>query len=206
MNKGRVIVISGPSGAGKSTVLHRILANHPDYFFSVSATTRAPRPNEVPGVHYHFLTREQFRELLDKDLLMEYNEYAAGDYYGTPAQPILDVIQKGGTAVLDVDPNGAFQVLKKVPDAVTIFLAPPSFQELRRRLENRGDTAPEKIESRLKQARWEVQQAEQYTYLLVNDQVDDCVARMEAILADSPEAQQSLYANNTNLDIFKEVL
>ena len=113
MSTGRVVIFSGPSGVGKSTVLRQVLENHPDYFFSVSATTRAPRPGETPGVSYHYITPEEFQDLLRQDALMEYNLYAGGDYYGTPAQPVYDVLARGGTAILDVDPKGAAQVLAR---------------------------------------------------------------------------------------------
>ena len=207
MSTGRVVIFSGPSGVGKSPVLRQVLENHPDYFFSVSATTRAPRPGETPGVSYHYITPEEFQDLLRQDALMEYNLYAGGDYYGTPAQPVYDVLARGGTAILDVDPKGAAQVLARIPEAVTIFVAPPSMAELRRRLESRGDTPQEKIAARLAQARWEIQQAKQYTYLVLNDSggLARCIAQVEAILADLPEAQCCRYENNTNLPILKEV-
>ncbi len=205
MSKGKLIVLSGPSGVGKSTVIKRILENHPDYLFSVSATTRAPRPGEIPGKSYHYITQEQFKELMLRDAFLEYNHYAGGDYYGTPAQPVMDVLEAGGVALLDVDPNGAFQVLERCPDAVLIFIAPPSMAELRRRLEGRKDTPPEKIAARIAQARWEIQQARRYRYLVLNDEVEPCVDRLEAILADAPEAEGSLYENNTELYILKEV-
>lgn len=206
MNRGKLIVVSGPSGAGKSTVLRRILEQHGDYRFSVSATTRAPRPGEIPGKDYHFITPEQFQKLIADNALLEYNHYASGDYYGTPAAPMLETMEKGETAVLDVDPNGAFQVRQRCPEAILIFLAPPSLGELRSRLENRGDTKPEKIEARLHQARWELRQAHKYTYLVLNDQVERCVERMEWILSDDPRAEACLFENNKDLEILKEVL
>lgn len=205
MKQGKLIVISGPSGVGKSSVIGEILKRHPDYLFSVSATTRAPRPGEVPGVSYHYITEEKFKTLVAQNALLEYNHYASGDYYGTPAAPILQTIAAGGTALLDVDPNGALQVAKQYPQAVLVFLAPPSMTELRRRLEGRNDTPPEKILARLAQARWEIQQAEHYRYLVLNDDFDDCVARMEEILSGSENAQRSLYTNNSDLKILKEV-
>lgn len=207
MNKGKIVIISGPSGAGKSTVLRSILAGG-NYFFSVSATTRGPREGEVPGVSYHYITSQAFRDLIAQDALLEYNHYASGDYYGTPAAPIRETLEKGGTAILDVEPNGAFQILKKYPNATTVFLAPPSMAELRARLESRADhtMTPEKLEKRLAQARWEIRQACHYTYLVVNDVVEDCVARLEAILAGSPEAEACRYENNTHVNILKEVL
>lgn len=206
MKRGKLIVVSGPSGAGKSTVLHRILDNHPDFKFSVSATTRSPRPGETPGKDYHFITVEEFQKLIQNKALLEYNHYASGDYYGTPSAPMLETMEQGGTAILDVDPHGAFQVRQHCPEAILIFLAPPSLAELRSRLEYRGDTSPEKMEARLQQARWELRQAREYTYLVVNDQVDSCVERMEQIISGAPEAEESLFINNEDLKILKEVL
>lgn len=201
MREGRLFVISGPSGAGKSTVLKRILANHPDFFFSISATTRPPRPAEVPGKSYHFISMEQFEAMIAADSLLEHNLYA-GNYYGTPAEPLLEVLHRGGSVLLDVDPHGAFQVQRRRSDAVLIFLAPPSVAELGRRLHARGDTPPEKIQARLEQARWEYQQAEKYTYIVINDQVDRCVREIEAILAQDPSADRYLYQNRK--DALKE--
>lgn len=166
MSQGTLLILSGPSGAGKSTVIHRILERHPDFFFSVSATTRQPRGSEKDGVDYHFITPAQFEDMIAGQSLLEYNHYASGDYYGTPGEPVRQVLARGGTVLLDVEPNGAFQVREKLPEAVMIFLAPPSMAELRRRLESRGDTSPDKIEKRLKQAHWELAQAPSYSYLL----------------------------------------
>lgn len=206
MKRGKLIVISGPSGVGKSTLIRTIMKNHPDYQFSVSATTRPPRPGEVCGKDYHFLTKEAFLEMVQQDALLEYNHYASGDYYGTPAQPIHDIMEQGGTVLLDVDPNGALQVRQHCPEAVLIFVAPPSMAELHDRLVGRHDTPQDKIQARLDQARWEIQQAHHYQYLVMNDEVEQCVARLEEILLDAPEAAQSLYENNCDLHILKEVI
>lgn len=205
MSSGKLIVISGPSGVGKSTVIHRILGNHPEIMFSVSATTREPRPGEVPGKDYHFISQDEFKELVAREQLLEYNHYASGDYYGTPAEPILQTLSQGGTVLLDVDPNGALQVLERCPEAVLVFIAPPSMAELHRRLNGRGDTKADKVMARLAHARWEIQQARRYRYVLLNDQIDGCVERMEQIIADAPEAEKCLYENNTELYILKEV-
>lgn len=205
MSRGKLIVVSGPSGVGKSTVIHRILDSHPEIMFSVSATTREPRPGEVPGKDYHFISEDEFKGLVAREQLLEYNHYASGDYYGTPAEPIRAVMDQGGTVLLDVDPNGARQVTERCPEAVLVFIAPPSMAELHRRLSERGDTKPEKVMARLAHARWEIQQARHYRYLLLNDQVESCVTCMEQILADAPEAEKCLYENNTELYILKEV-
>lgn len=206
MDKGRIVIISGPSGVGKGTILKPILEENPDFFFSVSATTRAPRPGEVPGVSYHYITVAEFEKLLAEDALLEYNHYASGDYYGTPANPVREVLARGGTAILDVEPNGAFQILERYPQAITIFVAPPALADLRARLIHRGDTPPEKMEPRLKQAVWEIRQACRYTYLVVNDDKDACTNRVKAILAGAPEAEACRYENNTYLNILKEVI
>lgn len=175
-------------------------------FQALGLLRRQPRGGERDGVHYHFITPAQFEGMIAGQALLEYNHYASGDYYGTPAEPVRRVLDRGGTVLLDVEPNGAFQVLEKLPQAVMVFLAPPSLAELRRRLESRGDTPPDKVEARLKQAHWELAQAPHYTYLVVNDQVDVCVAQVEAILQGGPEAAACRYENQSEVEILKEVL
>ena len=171
MSKGKLIILSGPSGAGKSTVIRQILERHPDFFFSVSATTRQPRGGERDGVHYHFITPAQFEGMIAGQALLEYNHYASGDYYGTPSRACAPGAGPGQVRCCWMwSPMARFRFWQKLPQAVMVFLAPPSLAELRRRLESRGDTPPDKVEARLKQAHWELAQAPHYTYLVVNDQ------------------------------------
>ncbi len=201
MKNRKLIVCSGPSGVGKSSVLKKILGEIPDSFFSVSATTRAPRPGEIPGVSYHYMDKQEFERMLAENALLEYNQYA-GEYYGTPTKPIEQALLDQRTVFLDVDPNGAFAVRRNRPDAVLVYIAAPSMQEVRRRLESRGDTPPEKIEARLKQAQWENQQASNYDYIVINADLDVCAKELLAIIAGSESAEH--YTADKRISIFKE--
>ena len=181
MSKGKLFVISGASGVGKSTVLKRVMEQRDDLIFSVSATTRAPRPGEVEGESYYFVTQERFEEMIRNGEFLEYDRHHAG-LYGTPAAQVLEK-QERGHVILDIEPVGAFNVLKTRPDAVLIFIKPPSWEILEERLRNRGDTSPEQIEIRLNRAKWETQQSERYDYVVVNDQVETCAAEILKIIA-----------------------
>ena len=185
MSKGKLFVISGASGVGKSTVLKKVMGQRKDLFFSVSATTRAPRPGEVDGVNYHFITRPQFEEMIAKGEFLEYNEHHS-TFYGTPMSEIVK--ERGeGHLVLDVEPNGAFNVRKARPDATLIFIMPPSWEVLEERLRSRGDTTPEQIEIRLNRAKWEMEQSEFYDYVVINDQVEACADEILKIIADKAD-------------------
>lgn len=146
--KGLLLVVSGPSGCGKGTVLSEVFARQPDTYYSVSATTRSPRPGEVDGVQYHFLTKEEFEEKIAAGQMLEYAQYA-GNYYGTPAQAVDEKLSQGKNVVLEIEVQGAKQVKLRRPDAVMIFIMPPSMKELRRRLTQRGTEAQEVVERRL---------------------------------------------------------
>lgn len=185
MSKGKLFVFSGPSGVGKSTVLNRVMQAREDLVFSVSATTRDPRPGEVDGVDYYFISRPEFEEMIARDEFLEYDEHHAV-FYGTPKGQILEKMERNNV-VLDIEPNGAFNVRKAGMDAVLIFIMPPSRAELERRLRSRGDTSPAQIEIRLKRANWEMDQSVQYDYVVANDQVETCVETVLKIIAEEAD-------------------
>lgn len=180
MAKGRLFVISGASGVGKSTVLSRVMEQHGNIRFSVSATTRPPREGEQDGVNYYFITKERFEQMIANDEFLEYDNHME-NYYGTPKGQLEDKLEQGDV-LLDIDPNGAFQVLQKRPDAVLIFITPPSLEELERRLRSRGDTEESQIQVRLDRVKWEVQQSKKYNYVVINDQVEACADKILEII------------------------
>ena len=181
MSKGKLFVISGASGVGKSTVLGKVMAQREDLLFSVSATTRAPRPGEIEAVSYYFVSKETFMDMIDRGEFVEYDAHM-NNFYGTPKGQLEEKLQRGHV-ILDIEPNGAFEVKRSCPDAVLIFLAPPSMEEVERRLRSRGDTEEDQIRVRLDRAIWEMEQSKKYNYIVVNDQVDTCVAEMLKIIA-----------------------
>ena len=180
-NKGTLFVITGPSGAGKGTVLKKVIQSLNGLYFSVSATTRKPREGEVDGVHYHFLTRERFEELIEKDRFLEYAQYA-GNYYGTPLDPVEEHLEQGHDVILEIELQGALQVKKRLPKAVLVFIAPPSFEELESRLRGRGTETDEVIRNRLAIARQECANMDQFHYVVVNDEVADAAERLRAVI------------------------
>ncbi len=182
MPKGRLFVISGASGVGKSTVLSRVMDQRDDLRFSVSATTRNPRPGEVDGESYYFVSKETFQDMIARDAFVEYDAHM-DNYYGTPKQQ-LDEKLILGSVILDIEPNGAFQVKKTCPEAVLIFITPPSTEELERRLRSRGDTSEEQIRLRQERVAWEIAQSEHYDYIVVNDQVEACAEKILNIIAE----------------------
>lgn len=180
MSKGKLYVISGASGVGKSTVLGKLMEVRQNLRFSVSATTRAPREGEVDGVSYYFVSREQFQKMLAEDAFLEHSAHM-DNFYGTPKGQLEEKLALGDV-ILDIEPNGAFQVRSVRPDAVLIFIMPPSLEELERRLRGRGDTPPEQVAIRLERARWEIEQSAKYDHTVVNDQVDACVDKILDIM------------------------
>ena len=179
--KGKTFIIAGPSGVGKGTIIQALFAQQKNLYFSVSATTRAPRPGEVDGVHYHFLTREQFLRWIEEDAFLEHAEYI-GNFYGTPKRYVDEAMDRGDDVILDIEVQGAEQVYQKRPDTIRIFIAPPSWQELERRLTSRGTETPEKVRGRLARAREEFSYAEGYNYVVINNTVEEAVREIQAII------------------------
>ncbi|EGQ0296687.1 guanylate kinase [Staphylococcus pseudintermedius] len=180
--KGLLIVLSGPSGVGKGTVRKRIFDDpHTSYKYSISMTTRQMREGEQDGVDYFFKTREEFEKLIEADEFIEYAEYV-GNYYGTPVQYVKDTMNAGHDVFLEIEVEGAKQVRKKFPDALFIFLAPPSLDHLTERLIGRGTESKEKIESRVKEAKKEVEMMNLYDYVVVNDEVYLAKDRIQSIV------------------------
>ena len=173
MNKGILIVVSAPSGCGKGTILAEVMKDE-KFYYSVSATTRSPRPGETDGVNYHFLGREQFEELIKTGGMLEYAEYC-GNYYGTPRDKVLEKINEGKNVILEIEVQGAMQIREKCPEAVFVFIAPPSVAELRNRREKRGTETPEVINQRVSEAAQEISFAYRYDYVVVNNILEDAV-------------------------------
>ena len=173
----KIFVFSGASGVGKSSALKRVMEAREDLRFSVSATTRKPRPGEVDGVHYFFVTKERFEQMIEDREMLEYDAHH-DNLYGTPRNQLLGEKH----VVLDIEPNGAFQVKRNYPDAALIFVTPPSLEELERRLRGRGDTPEEQIQVRMARAKWEIAQSDHYDYVVLNDDLDRCVAEILDII------------------------
>ena len=182
MSKGKLVVISGASGVGKGTVLGIMMKKREDLKFSVSATTRPPRPTETDGVHYYFVTKEQFEEMIASGQMLEYSAHNA-NYYGTPRKQAEEKMLSG-SVLLDIEPNGAGQVKKAAPDAVLVFIMPPSMEELENRLRGRGDTPEDQIAMRLERAVWEMEQRHWYDHVVINDDPDRCAEEILKIIAE----------------------
>ncbi|MBQ6249861.1 MAG: guanylate kinase [Oscillospiraceae bacterium] len=179
--KGKAFIISGPSGVGKSTVLKALFEGRDDLYFSVSATTRDPRPGEVNGQHYHFISPEQFMQWINEDAFLEYAQYV-GNFYGTPMRYVDEAMEAGKDVILDIEVQGAMQVIARRPDTIRIFIAPPDWDELERRLTMRGTDTPEKIQQRLLRAKVEMKTAMDYDYFVINSTVENAVAELRAII------------------------
>lgn len=180
-SNGLLLILSGPSGTGKGTVVKSLLAGSPGIRLSVSATTRAPRPGEKDGKDYFFLAREKFQKMDKAGKMLESAEYC-GNGYGTPLEPIEKWTSKGQDVILEIEVQGGAQVKKKRPDAVGIFILPPSLKELEQRLRSRGTESDEAIRGRLQAARKEISQAAYYDYVVINDTVESAAAQIRAII------------------------
>ncbi len=197
MNKGTLIVLSGPSGCGKGTVLKEYMKDRNDVFLSVSATTRAPRPGEEDGVNYYYLTKEEFEEKIANDGMLEYASYC-DNYYGTPKDKVYEKLDAGINVILEIEVQGAMKVKERCPEAVLVFILPPSLKELENRLKGRGTEDENTVQKRLDKAFEEIKMADKYDYLIVNNVVEDAADDFDAVV----RSQQL----KTNKEIIEEVL
>ncbi len=185
MSKGRLFILSGPSGSGKDCIMKGVFERLPEIRFSISSITRAMRVGEVEGEKYHFISREEFEDLLSKDGFLEHNCYV-GNYYGTPKAPVEQAIEDGADMMVEIDVNGAEQIRNKVADAVSIFIMPPSVEALRERLKGRGTEDEAKVQRRMEEALVEIARAKEYDFVVVNEDgqlekaVEDVVKIIEA--------------------------
>ena len=180
-HQGILVVVSGFSGAGKGTLMKELLKRYDNYALSISATTRAPREGETDGKEYFFLTKEQFEKMRDERKLVEYAQYV-NNYYGTPKEYVEQKMAEGKDVILEIEIQGALKVKKRFPDALLLFVTPPSAEELRRRLVGRGTETLEVINARLARAAEEASGMEAYDYLLINDDLDRCVEEMHQLI------------------------
>ena len=181
MNKGKIFVISGPSGSGKDTLMAEIFKKRPDIKFSISSITRPMRVGEVEGQKYNFISREKFEEMLEKDMFLEHNEFV-GNYYGTPKQPVLDAADNGFNILIEVDVNGADQIRAKLPQALSIFIMPPSVEVLMQGLSGRGTETEDIIAKRMESALSEMARSKEYDYTVINDDIQTAVDEIIAII------------------------
>ena len=197
MSEGVLTVVSGFSGAGKGTVMKRLIQKYDDYALSISVTTRNPREGERDGIEYFFKTKEEVEAMIENDEFLEYARYV-DNYYGTPRFYVEEMLAKGKNVILEIEIQGAMQIKAKNQEAVLVFVTPPSFEELRNRLVGRGTETADVIESRLKRASEEAEGMPSYDYILVNDQVEDCVDRLhQIILSERAKTQRNEEFINT---------
>lgn len=190
-SRGIVFVVSGPSGCGKSTVLHEVFKKRDNLYFSVSATTRLPRPGECDGKDYFFMSREQFQAMCNNGQLLEHAEYA-GNFYGTPRGPVEEKLLSGFDVIMDIDVQGARQVKEKMPEAVLIFVAPPSMEELEVRLRGRSTESEEKVLRRLEAAKVELNMSTMYDKIIINDEVSKAADELLDIMDNSHRLNDQL--------------
>lgn len=196
--QGNLIVVSGPSGAGKGTIISKLLSSYDNVWLSVSMTSRAIRGNDIPNETYFFVSKEEFEERIKNNVFLEYAMYN-GNYYGTPRDKINEKLNEGKDVILEIEIQGALKVKELVPDAIFIFILPPSMKELRRRLVNRGTDSMEKILDRFKTAYKEINEVTKYNYVVINDDVDMAVEKVKSILLSERcrvDRIEEVYLNN----------
>ena len=190
MNKGVLFIISGPSGTGKGTVCEKLLEGN-DIFLSISSTTRDKRANETDGVTYNFTTVENFEKMIDNGEMLEWAKYN-GNYYGTPKTAVEKMLDSGKNVILEIEPQGAFKVKEMMPEAILIFIIPPTMQMLKERLVGRGRESEGEIENRIKSAVWELKQAPKYNFIVVNDVLEVCVNDVLNIIRTANKSNESI--------------
>ncbi|MGN1371934.1 MAG: guanylate kinase [Candidatus Coprovivens sp.] len=201
--RGSLIVVSGPSGCGKGTVIQEFLKSYNEAWLSISCTSREPRPGDIPNESYFFISREEFEEKIKKDEFLEYAEYN-GNYYGTPKEHIEEKLTRGIDVILEIEVQGALKVKEIVPEAICIFIMPPSMKELKKRLVGRGTESKEKVLSRFKTAYQEINNVTKYNYVVTNDDVESAVLKMSAILLSEKcrvDRIEEVYLNNEEEEI-----
>ena len=199
MTKGRVYIISGPSGSGKDTVMKKLFERMPEIAFSISSITRPMRPGEVEGEKYNFISRERFEQMIQNDELLEHNVFV-GNYYGTPKAPVINCIESGRDMLIEVDVNGAAQIRRKLSDAISIFVMPPSLEALKNRLNGRGTDDADIIEKRLNEALREIASAKDYDYIVINDNLDTAVDDFVKIMS------VDRFKTDRNLELINNIL
>ena len=199
MSKGILYVVSAPSGCGKGTILDSVLRNNSNIYYSVSATTRFPREGEEDGKNYFFYSQDEFNKLIENDGMLEYASFC-GNFYGTPRKQVEEKLEQGFDVILEIETNGAMQIKKNLPEAVMIFILPPSIGELRRRLFKRRTENEEVIEKRLAESKREILLASEYDYIMVNAELEKAISDFEAILT------ASKFSKNKNKNKINEVL
>ena len=183
MEKGKLVVLSGPSGSGKGTILTEFLKGNEDVFLSISATTRSPRYDEKDEVNYYFIGKKEFKDLIETDGILEHAKYCE-NYYGTPRKQVFKKLDEGKDVILEIEVQGALQVKEKCPEAVLVFVMPPSVEELEARLKGRGTEDEETVAKRLETAISEMEHLDKYDYVIVNDTVSAAIEKLEEIFLD----------------------
>ena len=202
MNKGLLVVYTGASGVGKGTIMKRLLSKNENIRLSVSATTRAPREGEVDGREYYFVSRERFKEMIAEDGFLEHAEYV-GNCYGTPKEPVFRMLYEGIDVFLEIEVKGFLQIKEACPDCLSIFIIPPSYEELKLRLIGRGTESPEVIAERLKTAEQELKHQHLFDYVVVNDDVDRAADEVLSILAAEKASRNTEQVDSGSIPDYK---
>ncbi len=195
MRKGLLFIISGPAGSGKGTVVNALLKAHPELKLSISATTRAPRPGEINGVHYYYISKDEFKSRIENGKMLEYTVYS-DNYYGTPQKEVVEAMENGNDVILEIEVDGAMQIKEKISDSVTIMLTPPNRDVLEARLRGRGTETEDVIKWRLERAKEEIQLLPKYDYSVVNDdgKIEECAQAVYSII--EAEHQKTIYTRS----------